>query len=268
MDLNSSKSDDPPSWIRQLRTGDRIFLIAGAGIAIKVGLSGKWVISLGIVVFMVACIMFFIDGANQLQQRKRVAAAWSELAEKTGLELERDHSYIFENLSLSGFYRGRRVSISTVCKEQAYGEGSITRVFTHMSLEVNNTGGCFLTMRGRPFLNKIFKLGGEISGNVNFDRRFRFGGQPGDFLQKAQQIIIQHPILLRKPDGIILSPALNWRSLPSIQLQGSHLICLQSGVPMHVLGQVSILNLLCDLAELAEKMESGDVKHSEVMREE
>lgn len=226
--------------------------------AITAGLSGHWAVSFGILLFVVVCIMFFIEGANQQQKHKKVAATWSELAEKTGLELEQDHSYIFENLSLNGLYRGRQVSMATVMKDQSYGEGSITRVFTQMLLEVNNTGDCRLTMRGKPFLNKIFKIGGRTSGNGDFDWLFRFDGRPNDFLQKARQLIVWHPVLLRKPDGVILTSAINW-SLPSIYLQGSNLICLQSGVPTHTSDQISILNLLCDLAELAEKAGSESV---------
>ena len=228
--------------------------------ALTIGFFGYWTVGLGIMLFMAACILFFIVGTNQQEAREDAAAAWSELAEKTGLEFKQDHSLFFEDLSLKGQYRGRRVCMSKVIRQRSYGEGSIFRVFTRMSLEVNNTGGCNLNVRSKPFLNKVFRFGGKASGNGDFDKRFQFDGKPGKFLWKARQLIVQHLVLLRKPDGVIMLTdtmvlATNWR-LPTIQLQGSQLICLQSGVPIHIPSQVEILNLLCDLADLAEGMRS------------
>jgi hypothetical protein len=140
-------------------------------------------------------------------------------------------------------------------------EGTIPAVFTRIWLEVKNRGGCQLHVSSKWFLSRIFSSRQVNSGDPDFDLRFSFKGQPAEFLQRAMQLIVHHPILLDRPDEVIMLTDyplswVNW-SRPSIHLEGGELVCMQSGVPTQVSGQISMLDLLCDLAELAEKSWGG-----------
>lgn len=53
------------------------------------------------------------------------------------------------------------------------------------------------------------------------------------------------------------------RKFPSVELTGEHLTCEQNGELTNVDDQISLLNLLCDMAELAEEMGSDNVKQSD-----
>jgi hypothetical protein len=85
------------------------------------------------------------------------------------------------------------------------------------------------------------------SGNLGFDRRFSVTGSPHEYLQGAVDLIVQS-------DPHLFAWIL--RNFPSVELKGERLVCDQNAELTNVDDQIALLNLLCDMAELAEKMGS------------
>jgi hypothetical protein len=85
-------------------------------------------------------------------------------------------------------------------------------------------------------------------GNRDFDRCFSVARSPREHVQGAVDRIVQSEPRL-----------LSWimRNLPSIELRGDKLSCWQNGELTNVDDQKALLDLLCNLADLAEKMGGG-----------
>jgi hypothetical protein len=96
------------------------------------------------------------------------------------------------------------------------------------------------------------------SGNQDFDKCFHALGSPRGYVQGAVDLIVR-----RDPH------LLPWilRNSTFIELKGERLVCDQHAELTNVDDQISLLDLLCDLAELAEEIRSSNVKHGEVERE-
>jgi hypothetical protein len=114
-----------------------------------------------------------------------------------------------------------------------------------------------LAIDPKPYFKRLFKSGNISFGNRQFDKCFQLNGHPDIFIQKASQWIVQYPMLLERPDGLImltdnLLSSTVW-SPPSIHLEYSRLKYMQLGVLSDIPRQIQILNLLCSLAEIAEE---------------
>jgi hypothetical protein len=217
----------------------------------------SWAGGLFILLFLGGCIALM--GIPSVNKHKKLIAIWAEFARHTDLDLDPGRMYYIGNSippSVSGIYRNRKVSISKYVRHQAAYEGSIPVVFTCMSLEVKNLTGASLTINSKSFMNRLFGSRGVSSGDHQLDEHYQIDGQPDNFIRSAVRLIALHRELLERPKGIIMRTdyplsTTNW-TRPSIYLKESQLVCFQSGVPTNIPNQVRLLNLLCDIAEIAE----------------
>lgn len=215
-----------------------------------------WMATIAVLLFIKTGLL--LTAQFNLRRYNRLTEIWTELVRQTGLELVQGRPCLIgtpDPPSVRGIYHHHQLSIEKVVENIGDYEGSVSAVFTRITLEVANTSNRLLHIHKKPFLlsfqNKI------TSGNKNFDRRFECGGRPEDFIQKIACWVSQQPALYERPTGVImLTDSLlsftNW-SAPSIHLEGSKLIYLQSGVVSNVIEELNIINLICGLAELAEE---------------
>ncbi len=114
-----------------------------------------------------------------------------------------------------------------------------------MSLEVENAAGFAFELKeqnspgapvadGQKFNNGLNKVGGSVDPYMKLD-----------FTQRARAMLTA---------GYPHSLASGMNELPYIRLEGSDLFCCQDGIFKDVEVQLTLLNLLCDLAELTEEM--------------
>ncbi len=218
----------------------------------------SFITAIFIVGFAVLAIGFVVW--DQGRRRETLGQVWWQLAAHAGLifhGLELDLWGSSRSPAVSGAYRGRQVRVSRIVQQIDASEGSVPAVYTRMSLEVNNAAGCRLSLGSASFLERIFGRDRTRSGDKEFDHRFRVSGDPATFAQKAVEVLASHVDLFARPAGVIQRTDCAWSwvswSPPSIQLKGPELTCTQSGVPTYIPHQVALLNLLCDLAELAER---------------
>lgn len=92
----------------------------------------------------------------------------------------------------------------------------------------------------------MFTYKGISSEKQKFDRCFSIDGAPREYLQRAVDLIC------RSEPGL-LAWMIHYR--PSIELKGENIYCWQNGEFTDLNSQIALLNLLCDLADLAECME-------------
>lgn len=203
-------------------------------------------------------IPLLIDGRRRQDKLCRI---WSELARDVGLSFNPGSRSFFWNYnppSLGGKYRGRFISIAKVV-ESCGGEYAVSSVHTKISLLVINPANFLLTVRDKGLLAKVLRRKGVVSGDKHFDRQFTVEGSPREFVQRAVMLIVgQSGLMLNRPQQVIMLTEypFQWRtwSRPSIEFKGSGLVCYQSGILADVKLQTAFLDLLCDLAELAEAM--------------
>lgn len=172
----------------------------------------------------------------------RQVDAWSELAQHTGL-IYTPANNLYPP-SVHGEYRGRSLSINLFI----YGDRDKTFALiyqnTSIALEVENHPGLSLSIQARR--DRVRKSNNMefSSGSQDFDRLFSVTGSPREFIQKAVDLVVQsNPRLL------------TWimRSLPSIELKEGKFVYDQNGELSNVDDQIALLDLLCNMAELAEK---------------
>ncbi len=214
-------------------------------------------------------IIIAMTVALAVSRHRRAADAqlWSEFASQIGFE----HPAIDDSpwlgpvvkFPVAGVYRGRRVSLSERVEWEAGGGhddyGSTKRTFTDVSVDVTNPRHYQLGIRQRWSLGRLFRVAGKAgTGEIErLDRYFGIRGEPEAFVQAVIQSL--------GPGSILVSPSsaeprntqrnMRWEvilRLQSIQLRGSKVTSVQSGLPTSITGQVAVLNLLCDLAELVE----------------
>ena len=186
------------------------------------------------------------------KETKRQVEAWSELARQTGM------TYTPRYLpGVHGEYRGRYLSIALITSGDVDHEYMI---YQNASIQVNvQNSACFaLSIQGKRVLDYIEPASDFSSGSLDFDRHFHAIGVPHGYVQAALQRIVRSEACLLK-----------WimRNFPSIELNGETLTFSQNGELTSVNDQLALLDLLCDLAELTEKMGSNIVKYSEAGKE-
>jgi hypothetical protein len=252
-----SESSEKPALIGNISIVNICFVILGTFMVVMTAYVRQWVASLVILMFSIGCIL--LAGKVTRNRHRRLTGIWSELARQTGLDLTIGCIYLIgipRSPSISGIYRGRQVTITKVVHDEGDYDRSVSLVFTCITLEVANTRGCQLAIDSKPCFKRLFKPGSIAFGNRQFDKCFQLNGRPDIFIQKASQLIVQYPMLLERPDGLImltdnLISFAVWKP-PSIHLVDSKLEYKQLGVLSDVPCQVQILNLLCNLAEIAE----------------
>lgn len=243
-----ARSFHPLPWLLLLAVALGLFLTIQ-----REDMSGPFVISL----LILAGILYQVY-AWRIHQRW--TDALTELAGQTGLELNPGRpAGVFGPgypSGLTGLYHGRQVSISRVMRNRSGQEAGILAARTRIVVQVKDLGICRLHVTPGNFLARAFHRKAARSGDADFDRRFHFEGSPKGFLQRAMQLMVRYPLLLDRSGGVITSAdssfsSRSW-SRPSIHLEASSLERTQFETPGQIYEQVSILNLLCDLAEMAE----------------
>jgi hypothetical protein len=182
------------------------------------------------------------------KETKRQADAWSELARHTGMTYSPGYPP-----SVHGEYRGHNLSIALI----TYGDldrESIIYQNASISLSVQNSACCSLSIQGKSILDYIGQPSEVSSGNLDFDSRFTARGSPCEYVQEAVELIARRePRLLKW---------ILWH-LPSINLKGDTLSLSQNSELTNVDDQLALLDLACDLTELTEKMGGSEAKCSE-----
>jgi hypothetical protein len=212
-----------------------------------------------------AGVIYLLMSSVEHGRYQNLHETWSELARQMGMSFVPGVRSSFGNHgapSICGEYRGRHISLSKGGKHEVSSWSDLSvipAVYTVISLSVANPANLWLFVAPtRPLSKKYGKIL-VTTGDNQFDHRYAVGGVPREFVQKAVELLMPRRILLlRGPQGTFQltdNPAwvMNWRR-PYIQIRGPELICRQSGVLTWVDTQIAFLDLLCDLAELAEEI--------------
>jgi len=178
---------------------------------------------------------------------------WSELANRTGLTYEpgyEDVDYLFQGplgdpMRVWGDYRGRYIHMGRVA--YSVGDDYPSVVNTKIRLDVQNSALVSLDIHQKGWLRKLIGSGKLSGWGEDLDQHLSIAGQPQEFLQSASELI-------GRADPSLKTWMIDYH--PPIRLAQSHLTCeLGKLTDIHI--QTALLDLLCDLAELAEKMGSG-----------
>lgn len=178
----------------------------------------------------------------------RQVEAWLELSQRTGLTCTPGYPR-----SVRGEYRGRSLQLALFTFGDPDHDAPVFQN-TSIRLDVQNCARFSLSIQAKSVLDYTDKQMAASSGILDFDRHYKIMGSPRAYMQGVVDLIVQsEPHLLE------------WmmRKFPSIELTGEHLICEQNSELTNVDDQIALLNLLCDMAELAEKTGRDNVKQSE-----
>jgi hypothetical protein len=203
-----------------------------------------WIIGVLFALFII--IPCWLALARRKETEKQVNA-WPELALRTGLTYTKKPQKWWDPAvnppSISGDYRGRYLTMYLFNYGNPDRIDTLIYQNTSILLDVQNCAQLSLFIVGKDAGNTHMIL--DIpSGNRDFDRCFSVTGSPREYVQGAVDLIVQSdPHLF----------AWIMRYFPSIELKGERLICEQNGELTSIDDQVALLNLLCDLAELAER---------------
>jgi hypothetical protein len=201
-------------------------------------------------------IALLVIGALWLALRRRrelekQVKAWPELARRTGLTYspasgsQQGRSAHLNRPSVRGKYRGHYVSVDLVTRGNP--EEPMWHVYqnTSIGVHVDNRASFWLSIRPKMGLSKQHTSNDVSSGNRDFDRCVSVEGWPRKYRQMAARLIVhRYPRLM----GWLM------HNDPCIDLRGALLVCWQNGEVTEVEDQIALLDLLCDLAELAEGM--------------
>jgi hypothetical protein len=200
-----------------------------------------WIIGVTFALFII--IPCWLALARRSKTIKQVDA-WSELTQRIGL-IYTPAKNLYPP-SVHGEYRGRSLSINLFIYGDRDNTFALIYQNTSIALEVENHSGLSLSIQARR--DRVRKSNNMefSSGSQNFNRLFSVTGSPSEFIQRAVDLVVQSDPRL-----------FAWliRSLPSIELKGERLVCDQNSELTNVDDQNDLLDLLCDLADLAEKME-------------
>ena len=211
-------------------------------------------------IFLLMSLPIILTRWKQIQQ---MADACSELARRTGMSyvtpLASPHGILFNlgswtirHATATGTYRGRTATFSMTGEGGGwtgeYGESSPYQ-YAVVSLGVANNAQYRLTIEGKGFLSRLFHRSVITTSVLQFNQKLVIIGKPQDFLQRVGDWIPS-----------IVPHLLAWmiEEQPRITLRGSKMTCKHSLIK-DIERQVSILNLMCDLADLAEHSGSNSV---------
>jgi hypothetical protein len=177
---------------------------------------------------------------------------WSELADRTGLTYEPgyedvDNSFrgpLGDPMRVWGDYRGRYIYMGRAA--HSAGDDYPSVVNTIIRLDVQNSALFSLDIHQKGWLRKLTGSGKLSGWGEDLDQRLSIAGQPQEFLQSASELI-------GSADPSLKTWMIDYH--PPIRLAQSHLTC-ELGKLTDIDIQSALLDLLCDLAELAEKMGS------------
>ena len=179
---------------------------------------------------------------------------WSELANRTGLTYEPGYEDVDttvwipgplgDPMKVWGDYRGRYIYMGRAA--YSAGDDYPSVVNTKIRLDVENRALFSLDIHQKGWLRR-FIGSGKLSGwNEGLDQHLSVAGWSQEYLRRAKELIGS------------TNPSLKTWMIdyhPPIRLAQSHLTC-ELGKLTDIDIQSALLDLLCDLAELAEKMES------------
>lgn len=180
---------------------------------------------------------------------------WSELANRTRLTYEPGYEDVDNTLWVQGplgdpmkvwgDYRGRYIYIGRSAHRA--GDDYPFVVNTKIRLDVKNSALFSLEIHQTGWLRRF--IGSEKLSDWNKDlgQRLSVAGSPQEYLQNAIRLI-------DTADPSLRMWLIDYH--PRIRLAQSHLTC-ELGKLTDIGIQTALLELLCDLAELAEKMGKG-----------
>jgi hypothetical protein len=233
-----------------------IFLTVFAGLAV---VSFWWLPEWwGLLVFILLASMWLVLFAKALPMvyragARHIAKSWPDLARAAGLTYEPDDHSLWGDRypALRGEYRGRFLMMGFARAGYSYSisslEASVPTDNPRFSLAVKNPANIRFTMQPKGFFVRASRIEAVTNGDEDFDSLFVIKGEPGDYVKSAVQWIIASG-----------SRTLNClrQNVSSIELNGSYLVCAQ-GRALAIENQIALFNLLCNLAELAEKWEAS-----------
>ncbi len=183
-------------------------------------------------------VLFTVLAYLRRQARQQ---AWSELAARTGLALE--PGGIFSPMRVTGYYRGRPLTLDTFTRSS----GKSSTTYTRIRLGVNNPPALSLAIYDENVLSKIGKALGMQdvqTGDDELDRRFTIKGQP-------------EPVIARLLTSIGLrQKLLEARSL-HVEVKDRELHFEQRGAESNADHLQFLFDLLSDLAEAVDRAGGG-----------
>lgn len=211
--------------------------------------------------WMACCVWFWRHSAQRKQ--RAVDETWSELARRTGLSYNPGSgaralggiAAASNKPNICGEYHGRPLSLTIVGESVGTYDGTVWIAHTRVWMKVRNQAGCSLRVQEKRLLARKFKKGIVPSETGTFDPRFNVKGRPPEFAQHAMNLIgslSQNRLTMQ----INQSPFF-WSShsrSPMINLEGSGLVWQQYDVLIDTSELITLLNQLCDLAQLIEEM--------------
>jgi hypothetical protein len=200
-----------------------------------------WIIGVLLAFFLIIPCWLALSRRNEVQKQ---VDAWLEVSQRTGLTFDPNIFNIpkvpYHYPGLRGEYRDRSLTV------KLFGDSERNEPpNTFITIDLKHQASFSLSIQARRVLDYIYKTTEFPSANQDFDRRFSVRGSPHEYVQEAVDLIVRSD-----------PPLLAWimRSFPYIELKGENLFCSQNSELTNLDDQIALLNLLCDLAELAEKI--------------
>lgn len=169
--------------------------------------------------------------------RKR-SEPWGEFAREMGLTFNRGGA--LRSHSVRGTYRGRQVHEAKL----TVGFGDDPERADGLSLHVENSGKFELSIQPWPWIFRAIGAYHPATAKQPLKGSFNLAGSPQQYLDRAIDLI-------ESCDPRLLATLMTHP--PHIQLKGSRLVFVPAD-PTQMNDTITILNLSCDLVELAEQM--------------
>lgn len=215
----------------------------------------NWIIGVLLALFLIVPCWLALSRRKEIQKQ---VDCWPELAQRTGLTFDPNIFNIPKGLyhypGLRGEYRDHSLTVKLFGDSERNDPPN-----TFITIELQNRASFSLSIQAMRVLDYVNKTTEFPSANQDFYSRFSVIGLPREYVQGVVDLIA-------KCDPHLLAWIM--RSFPSIELKSQNLVCSQNGELTNVDDQRALLNLLCDLAELAEKMGSDNADHDEARTEE
>lgn len=216
-----------------------------------------WILGLTLALFIIIPCWMALSRQRDVE---RQVQAWMELAQRSGLTFDSNifnaPARVVHSPGVHGQYRNRPVSITLLgVYERDVPAYYLLPPHTSISIQLKNCARVSLCIQAKTFHEYMQGITEVHSGNLGFDGHFNVKSSPYEYVQSAIDLMLRN-------DTNLLSWIL--QHFPSIELREENLTCRQNGELTSVDDQLALLNLLCDLAELAEQIASKaekDVAH-------